>query len=99
MTDTVEKVFTPTKDWKPIPRVSRVIPFGYVQNPDDPNWLLPVSGASRSTAGKVGPKSGAARSTKGKVAGVVVYTKAVVDSTAPTMGNNDIKPVRLKKKK
>lgn len=42
MTDTVEKVFTPTKDWKPIPRVSRVIPFGYVQDPDDPNWLLPV---------------------------------------------------------
>jgi hypothetical protein len=28
--------------WKPIPRISRVIPFGYIIDPEDPNTLLPV---------------------------------------------------------
>jgi len=30
-----------TKDWSPIPRISRTIPFGYELSPDDPNLLLP----------------------------------------------------------
>jgi hypothetical protein len=34
--------FTPTKDWQPIPRVSRVIPFGYKLDPEDSKRLLPV---------------------------------------------------------
>lgn len=29
-------------EWKPIPRISRVIPFGYEIDPNDPNTLLPV---------------------------------------------------------
>lgn len=29
-------------DWKPIPRLSRVIPFGYELDPEDPNTLLPI---------------------------------------------------------
>lgn len=29
-------------EWKPIPRISRVIPFGYVLDENDPNTLLPV---------------------------------------------------------
>ena len=28
--------------WVPIPRISRVIPFGYEVDPEDPNTLLPV---------------------------------------------------------
>jgi hypothetical protein len=28
--------------WVPIPRISRVIPFGYAVDPEDPNTLLPV---------------------------------------------------------
>lgn len=28
--------------WKPIPRISRTIPFGYILDPEDPNRLLPV---------------------------------------------------------
>lgn len=29
-------------EWKPIPRISRVIPFGYELSPDDPSLLLPI---------------------------------------------------------
>lgn len=29
-------------EWKPIPRLSRVIPFGYEVDPNDPNTLLPI---------------------------------------------------------
>jgi len=28
--------------WVPIPRISRVIPFGYEVDPEDPNTLLPI---------------------------------------------------------
>lgn len=28
--------------WHPIPRLSRVIPWGYTEDPDDPDILLPV---------------------------------------------------------
>ncbi len=28
--------------WKPIPRVSRVVPFGYMPDPDNGDMLLPV---------------------------------------------------------
>lgn len=37
----LEQEFTPTKDWKPIPRISRTIPFGYRVDPDDNKILLP----------------------------------------------------------
>ena len=29
-------------EWVPIPRIARVIPFGYELDPEDPNTLLPV---------------------------------------------------------
>ena len=29
-------------EWKPIPRLSRVIPFGYEVDVEDPNTLLPI---------------------------------------------------------
>lgn len=29
-------------EWKPIPRLSRVIPFGYKLDPEDGNVLLPI---------------------------------------------------------
>jgi len=29
-------------EWKPIPRISRVIPFGYELDPEDPSILLPI---------------------------------------------------------
>ena len=29
-------------EWKPIPRISRVIPYGYELDPNDPNMLIPV---------------------------------------------------------
>ena len=29
-------------EWKSIPRLSRVIPFGYELDPEDPNTLLPI---------------------------------------------------------
>ena len=29
-------------EWRPIPRISRVIPFGYELDPNDPNVLLPI---------------------------------------------------------
>lgn len=29
-------------EWKPIPRISRVIPFGYEVDPNDPNVLNPI---------------------------------------------------------
>ena len=31
-----------TKDWKPIPKIGRVIPYGYKQSEEDPDILLPV---------------------------------------------------------
>lgn len=31
-----------TKNWKVAPRISRTIPFGYLEHPDDPDLLLPV---------------------------------------------------------
>ena len=31
-----------TKDWKPIPKISRVIPFGYKVSEEDPDLLLPI---------------------------------------------------------
>lgn len=31
-----------TKDWQPIPRIARTIPFGYMQDPEDEDRLLPV---------------------------------------------------------
>lgn len=31
-----------TKDWKPIPKISRVIPFGYKISEEDPDILLPI---------------------------------------------------------
>jgi len=34
--------FTPTKDWQPIPRVSRVVPFGYKVDPENDKRLLPI---------------------------------------------------------
>lgn len=30
-------------EWQPIPRIARTIPFGYVQDEDDADILLPVS--------------------------------------------------------
>lgn len=30
------------KEWRPIPRVARVIPFGYEVDPDDKDRLLPI---------------------------------------------------------
>ena len=29
-------------EWLPIPRVSRVVPFGYIESPEDSGTLLPV---------------------------------------------------------
>jgi len=31
-----------SEKWIPIPRISRTIPFGYKEDPEDPNILLPV---------------------------------------------------------
>ena len=31
-----------TDQWLPIPRISRTIPFGYVEDPDDTNILRPI---------------------------------------------------------
>jgi len=28
--------------WEKLPRTSRVIPFGYTVNPEEPDWLIPV---------------------------------------------------------
>lgn len=41
MAESSEKEFTPTRDWKPIPRHSRTIPFGYRVDPEDDKVLLP----------------------------------------------------------
>jgi len=30
-------------EWQPIPRISRIIPFGYIQDKTDSNLLLPVA--------------------------------------------------------
>ena len=30
------------RDWGPIPRIARTIPFGYAVSPDDPDTLIPV---------------------------------------------------------
>ena len=35
-------LFADLKDWKPIPRLARVIPFGYEVDPEDNNMLLPI---------------------------------------------------------
>ena len=29
-------------EWLPIPRIARTIPFGYEQDEDDPNLLVPI---------------------------------------------------------
>lgn len=34
--------FAEYNTWTPIPRISRVIPFGYTEDPEDPNLLQPV---------------------------------------------------------
>lgn len=31
-----------TKDYKPIPRFGRTVPFGYAEDPDNPHVLVPV---------------------------------------------------------
>lgn len=41
MEETPKEVFVPTKNWQPIPRVSRTVPFGYDLDPEDPSILLP----------------------------------------------------------
>lgn len=33
--------FKPTKEWAIVPRVSRIVPFGYRPDPEDPDLLLP----------------------------------------------------------
>ena len=35
-------VVVSTKKWKVAPRISRVVPFGYKIDPDDPDLLLPI---------------------------------------------------------
>ncbi len=42
MSENSEKEFTPTRDWKPIPRISRTVPFGYEVDPDNNKVLLPI---------------------------------------------------------
>lgn len=37
-----KETFKPTKDWQPIPRVSRVVPFGYQVDPENDKRLLPI---------------------------------------------------------
>lgn len=31
-----------TRDWQPIPRVSRIVPFGYQVDPENDKMLLPI---------------------------------------------------------
>lgn len=42
MTSQVDELSLAGGEWKPIPRISRVIPFGYELDPEDPNTLLPI---------------------------------------------------------
>ena len=42
MTNTADELAISDGEWKPIPRVSRVIPFGYIIDPEDSSTLLPV---------------------------------------------------------
>lgn len=42
MTTMADELALADGEWKPIPRISRVIPFGYEVDPEDPNTLLPV---------------------------------------------------------
>ena len=40
---TLPKPDIEVKEWKRIPRVARTIPFGYKPDPEDPDFLLPLS--------------------------------------------------------
>ena len=42
MTDTSEEKPATTKEWRPIPRVSRIVPFGYKVDPENDKILLPI---------------------------------------------------------
>lgn len=42
MTTQADQLALAEKEWKPIPRVSRVIPFGYEVDPEDEDILLPI---------------------------------------------------------
>lgn len=42
MTNAADELAISDGEWKPIPRVSRVIPYGYILDPEDPSTLLPV---------------------------------------------------------
>jgi hypothetical protein len=42
MTNMADELAISDGEWKPIPRISRVIPFGYIVDPEDANTLLPV---------------------------------------------------------
>jgi len=42
MTSVADEIAITDGEWKPIPRVSRVIPYGYIVDPEDANTLLPV---------------------------------------------------------
>lgn len=42
MTNMSDELAISDGEWKPIPRISRVIPFGYITDPEDANTLLPV---------------------------------------------------------
>ena len=42
MTNEADMISLAEGEWKPIPRLSRVIPCGYILDENDPNTLLPV---------------------------------------------------------
>lgn len=42
MTNEADVLSLAEGEWVPIPRLSRVIPFGYKIDPEDPNTLLPI---------------------------------------------------------
>ena len=42
MTSEADELALADGKWVPIPRISRVIPFGYEVDPEDPNTMLPI---------------------------------------------------------
>ena len=42
MTSMADELALADGKWVPIPRISRVIPFGYEVDPEDPNTLIPI---------------------------------------------------------